>query len=656
MALVWLSLTEQLLLIWHDLNVKYRALNARVLLLRVLFPALITSAGLVVLWWFLERLLASPRGLDLSDEGLYLLAADPPSSTAAWGFPFGWHTRPLFALVGNDIASFRTLGAVVLVISFGWLGWASVHVALPAKRLVSTRAMRLLASIATLTGALGALNFYAPMLRTPSYNWLNIVGMSISAAAALSFIHVSRVNRTSFGRFHMLLLAVLSSGALFMTFPAKPSTLPLLLLLTTLLVVGVSGWQTGAKWFGWNLVLMPAWLAISLAVRLWPFDFISVFLRTLQMPAPDPLQTTSSAIRAVFLLPRDFAAGLAAAQNGPALLLVTSAVVLLVPVIAARTWIPIRIVGFGLATGAALAIAGVPVPLLQPTGQAFGIASSAVTTAGLIILGAALISSARLRPRMVAEEGYQRKCVPRWLLVIFLVLLPFVFSFGSGNGIYAQASLAVGFIFIAAFVGVMRGDYTRNRLILTGFVLFATGLIAMASIASGWQAPFRTAPLAENTATTSIGDRGATLLLEPKLSEDLSRLRALAEENGWQPATPLVDVSYMWNPAVPYSLGARMPESLALTIFGYAAAHDIVDFHLSAPFRGFPFDQAWFLTSRPSSIADPSGQKAVDFTMEKLSVVTGRPFPESYTCLSAGDFMLWKPVLPEQGNGSDCDG
>jgi len=584
------------------------------------------------------------------------LAADPPSSTAAWGFPFGWHTRPLFALVGYDIASFRTLGAVVLVISFGWLGWASVHVALPAITLVSTRAMRLLSFIAVLIGALGALNFYAPMLRTPSYNWLNIVGMSISAAAALSFIHASRVNRASFGRLRMVLLATLSSGALFITFPAKPSTLPLLLLLTTLLVVGVSGWQTGAKWVGWNLVLMPAWLAISLALRLWPLDFISVFLRVLQMPVPDPLQTTSSAIRAVFLLPRDFAAGLAATQNRPALLLVTSAVVLLIPVIAARTWMPMRIVGFGLATGAALAIAGVPVPLLQPTGQAFGIASSAVTTAGLIILGAALISSARLRQSVATEDSDQREHVPRWLLVIFFVLLPFVFSFGSGNGIYAQASLAIGFVFLAAFVGVMRSDYTRDRFILAALVLFATGLIAMASIASGWQAPFRTAPLAENTATTAIGDRGATLLLEPKLSEDLSSLRALAQENGWQPGTPLVDVSYMWNPSVPYSLGARVPESLALTIFGYAAAHDIVDFHLSAPFRGFPFDQAWFLTSRPSSLADPLGQWAVDFTMEKLSTIAGRPFPGSYACLSAGDFILWKPASPEQGNGIDCDG
>ena len=55
--------------------------------------------GSAIAWWVLGLLLASDRGLDLSDEGLYLLAANPPTAHAAWGFPWGWNLRPLFQLV-----------------------------------------------------------------------------------------------------------------------------------------------------------------------------------------------------------------------------------------------------------------------------------------------------------------------------------------------------------------------------------------------------------------------------------------------------------------------------------------------------------------------------------------------------------------------------
>ena len=155
----------------------------KISLRRLSFTSIASVAVLVVLWWLLNRVLASSRGLDLSDEGLYLLAADPPSPSASWGFPSGWHTHPLFALVGYDIASFRTLGAVVLFVAFAWLGWASVRVVTAARELTTTQRQFLLFT-GVLVGGLGSLFYYAPMLRTPSYNWLNLVGIAISAAAA----------------------------------------------------------------------------------------------------------------------------------------------------------------------------------------------------------------------------------------------------------------------------------------------------------------------------------------------------------------------------------------------------------------------------------------------------------------------------------------
>ena len=82
----------------------------------------ISLLALAVMWVVLGRVIASDRGLDLGDESLYLVAADPPNLQAAWAYPFGWSTRPFFWIVGYDIAAFRTLGAVLLFVVSGVLG------------------------------------------------------------------------------------------------------------------------------------------------------------------------------------------------------------------------------------------------------------------------------------------------------------------------------------------------------------------------------------------------------------------------------------------------------------------------------------------------------------------------------------------------------
>lgn len=615
---------------------------------------LLIVVGTVALWMALGRILGTDRGLDLSDEGLHLLGAEPPSLEAAWGFPSGWHTRPIFALVGHDIAAFRTLGALLLVVSSAWLGWVAAR-AVTRAATGGPRTIAAFAVLAAVVGAVGSLLFYAPMLRTPSYNWLNLVGLTISVATSLSVVMAGRSRSLGGRRLSTAILAGVSSVALFLTFPAKPTTLPMVLVLTSVLVLVAVGWRIAGWWVLWNVVLLPLWVAAVVVLRVWPTDFLSVYRLALQMPVPDPLQTTSSAVRAAVLLPRDVAAGLAAAPDIPIVTLLVGVAFLLAAVIAGRRWLVVRLVGLGLSLLAALAMAGAPLPFLRPGGEAFGVASSAVTTGCLVVLAVALLAGARLGGLDDRVAGGS-DALARWCAVAMLAVLPFVFSFGSGNGIYAQASLAGGLALLAAGVGVARVTVTRDQLIISGAVLAAVVLFGIAAVGSGWRAPFRAAPLAEQTSPTIIGAHGATLLLDSALSEEITGLRAQAEAAGWTEGTPLVDVSYTWNPSVPYALGARVPNFLALTIFGYPAAHSIVDFHLSEPYRDFPFESSWFLTSRESSIEDPTGHLAVDFTMQKLAAVAGRAFPDSYACVAAGDFVLWRPVSSPEETGQACEG
>lgn len=611
------------------------------------------AASLALAWWALSSLLGSDRGLDLSDEGLYLLAADPPSPTAAWGFPFGWHVHPLFSLVNYDIASFRTVGAVILVACSTWLGFSagriSVHRVAASH---STRALLLLASIA---GGVGCLLFYAPMLRTPSYNWSNLVGITIAAAAVFTLL--GRRHRTSAHARRWpatVMLAGVASLALFSTIPAKPTTLPILLVLTTTLVLFALGWRSALTWSVALVALIPVWLVLAYLARLWPTQALDVFRLALAMPAPDPLQTTGSAIRAALLLPRDVVSSVLAM---PSLSLGALAIGLLLsaaPAALHRSWMPARITGFVMATAAALSMAGAPVPGLRAQLEAFHIANASVTTGCLLVLLAALIAALPRGLHAPSTPGADARA--RWGMVALLALLPFAFSFGSGNGIYAQASLAGGFVLLAAVVSVPRPATWPLGLGLATATSLATVAFATTSIIGGWQAPFRTAGLADQTSSTPIGAHGARLLLDPSLSRTITDLRAKAAASGWTDGTPVIDVSFMWNPAMAYALGGKVPDFLALTIFGYPSAHDITDFHLSTPYRNFPFEQAWLITSRPASIPDPTGQEGVDITTDKLERVTGRPFPDSYACVAAGDFILWRPATTSQGTDLSCAG
>jgi hypothetical protein len=615
--------------------------------------ALALVASLAVSWWALGSVLASDRGLDLSDEGLYLLAADPPSATAAWGFPFGWHVRPLFALVGYDIASFRTLGAVGLVACSAWLGLSAGRITMQV--VTSGRSTRVLVGLTTIAGALGSLLFYAPMLRTPSYNWSNMVGITIAIAAALTLIALRSTEDV--GRRPWLLtiaLAGIASLALFSTIPAKPTTLPILLILTTALMLISRGRRPALVWGASLLAFLPVWLLLAYALRLWPIQALDVFRLALAMPAPDPLQTTGAAIRAALLVPRDAIASLLATPTPILCVLVVGLLVASAPAMLRRSWLPVRIAGFLIAGATALAVAGAPVPGLRSSLAAFQIANANVTTGCLIVLFASLVAALpRGLPGRAIGDAQART---RWGMVAVLTMLPFVFSFGSGNGIYAQASLAGGFMLLAAVVSVPRPASWPAGLGIAVGALLAVIAFAATSIVSGWQSPFRAAPLADQTSPTTIGAHGAELLLHPDLSRTITELRSKAMAAGWTDGTPVVDVSFMWNPGIAYALGGRVPDFLALTIFGYPTAHDITDFHLSQPYLDFPFDRMWIITSRPASIADPTGQAGVNFTTDKLAVVTGLPFPASYACVAAGDFILWRPATTPQGTDINCAG
>ena len=607
--------------------------------------------GLVVLWIALGLALKVTRGLDLTDEGLYLLAADPPNSSAAWGFPFGWHTHPLYALVGYDIASFRTLGALILVLASGWLGWLLART-VRAEGPASAKAEgRLLPAVTAALAGLASLLYYVSMLRTPSYNWLCLVGITLAAAGLMLGVRAARKDSPQGTWRRQLVPAAVASLALFITLPAKPSVLPMVLLLGLLLLLVLVDWSTAWRWLVWAVAFLPVWVVLAVGTTLWPRDFASVLKRAFQMPSFDPGQTPRVAIQAALLAPREAAAVVGGLANGPALLLLAGAVVLALPLILGRRWFGLRLLGFVAVTVDALGIAGVPVPMVNAGGKPFGLAQVTMTTALLAVLLATVAVVWRLNDPVPPIAGRRlSRAQTSAALALLLALLALVFGFGSDNGVYGQSALAGGLLLIAAAVVALGLQSRRDSFAVLLAVFTATVLFVGAGLVGGWRFPQRQAPLAEQSISTEVGTHGARLDLDQKTAQTLNELRA---SSSWKEGTPLVDVSYTWNPAVGYAIGAGVPDSLMLTIYGYSGTHDVTAFHLQGPYLEFPFRDSWILTTKPDLLA-ADARSAVDFTLGQLSAVSGRTFPQSYACTVSGDFVLWRPLQVGEPAAGSC--
>lgn len=634
--------------------------------------------GVALLWVALAAILSSDRGLDLTDEGLYLLSADPPNRSAAWRFPWGWHTGPLFSLVGYDIAAFRTLGAVILVLAGGCLGWVAARaaVAFVARqeaggdvRFAQDRAAGggwVLPALGFSVGAVGALLYYSSLLRTPSYNWLNLTGILIAAVGLLEIARRSGERHGGMSR-GLVAAAVVSALGVFLTIPAKPSTAVFLLVAGGGLLLATAGWRAALRLSSLVAVLVGSWLAAALVVGAWPLDFVGVFVRAVETPTLAAEQSVGGAIRNLLDTP-GVIIDVAATLRPRAMVALALGLTALTAAIALRARAgsgpadatgdrrrTLRLVlaagGLSIVVIAALVIIEVPVPFVGR--HAISRAGFApLVLAALLVVGAALAAGVALAGRRIASGTVLA-------LVLFLVALPVFFGFGSSNGTFRQATWAAGILFIAALVpllGVVRvmagsgGHGRRAWLVLPGVVVLATGVATWATLADGRALPYRIAPIETQTNPTVVSERGAVLDLDPDLAAMVTSLRSQAAAAGFVPGTPLVGIVWRWSTTVPFVLGAGVPDPLAVTLFGWPGTQDMLQYNLDHALEGFPIGNAWVLAGTPEGLA-AAARESIDAAIVSIDAATGRSFPSDYRCVAnAAGIELWRPLDRRAGS------
>lgn len=144
--------------------------------------------GLLVLIEVVFLIWTFDKGLDLTDEGFYLLSATHPEDVLISFSSFHWLTYPIFKLVRGDIFSFRLVNLILLLLSVTvfWFGILGSLKQIMIYRLTFHDSIAMYLFL-----VIGGLATYSWTLRTPSYNSLSVIGTYITLGLFFSTLLVA---------------------------------------------------------------------------------------------------------------------------------------------------------------------------------------------------------------------------------------------------------------------------------------------------------------------------------------------------------------------------------------------------------------------------------------------------------------------------------
>lgn len=545
---------------------------------------LCVGAALLVLVLWVED-----RGLDLTDESLYLLAARSPEDVVAVT-NFGHYTGLLYGLAHGDLAWFRRLGTLALLA----VGLGLVAALGPYLRR-DTDAPRSWALPAALA-VYGVLGFYSNhWIPSPGYQWLTLVGtLAGCAGVALALGSVPRLRSAG---------AVLYGAAGVLVFMSKPpSAVALACLGGALLVVRARQWRREAAEESQEAAPeSPVRLALyamggvgaMCSLHAVAFDAPAAWYRELTV-GYELLEILgySEVVAGTFTeILRVLAAPL---RQAPVWWAVVPLVVGLVSYRAPRA--PRWLVPFALAALLVQQVLRGEWPGTQ------GVAALNLTGAAFV-----LHTIRRRATEGVSWGALLRDAVPGAMLCGGVV----VTGCSSGAGLVWSSGWAVAFFAVGGACLLCRADEVTLRVWASGFALGITlSLIAVL------QHPYRLTRSIWEQDRPGSGEL-ASLWLEAPTVDYLSQLTRAAEDRGLEPGTLVIDLTGD-SPGVVYALGGEFVGS-AWLVGGAPGSRECArrTLGLASPRE---LARAWFLLA-------PDGERAI--SAEVLSDC-GLDFPAGY--------------------------
>lgn len=579
----------------------------------------------VFLSCFLLLALNADKGLDITDRSYYLLWAEQPANVTGSITHFGFVTSLLYTLVGKNIEAFRLAGAIILPA----LG---LGLALAIWRYFQARFRNMVLPLFSLSMALlsGSLFHFHPWLHAPSYNWLALTAVMLAVIGLLLF-SASPVDLRTFPTALMLT----SLGGV-LAFIAKPTTALLLAVMAAVWILSHSPNRRGLSFAASGAVLATFLLLVFAWVH---FGSVSAYLDNLRFglelsaalggghTLPMIVQESGHQIQIFWL-------GWLSRPLVQACLVVSLVIGISCVFRGQNSFVQLGVTGVLLMSLAVFLQLGYRFFQNEPRLY--------LGTVLLTVLGMLIAPSLAMLPgvlRRSSHEAHKEVFISCLLFALFLGFAALAPAFGTSSNIVRRTSEYAVFWAAALFAALtLLTPDTIRRCACALLGLLISGLLLIALV-QAYEHPYRLPGGIKNQNTQVTLFRDQTLEVDALTARYIRQLRQTAQEAGWKPGTPLIDMTG-GSPGALLILESRIPGTPWL-LGNYPGSDDFASMVLNSVDPAV-LDKAWILTA-------PQGERSLG---PQVLLNNGLDYPHAYIkvgSLKTGhrreDQDLWKPRI-----------
>lgn len=550
----------------------------------------------------LSRILLPDRGVDLTDEGLYLLSAKPIDEFSAFGWPWGWLTSKLFILSGNSVSEFRILGAELLFVTSFIVSYCILF------RIDHNKiALNVKLVVISILIASSSLYFYSGMLRTPGYNYVNFIGSQFCIIGLLCIKNFdTKLQAVGYISF--------STGIIF-TLSAKPST-PLFFLLAYFVL------KRSIRSF---MILSGGLLtevALLVVFKIWPSNFIEYFFIALRVPALSDSQT----------------------PRGALIDLISSPLTIFNTYVILTTWIIFLLFFLFL-----------KIPVNNMKTLLFLVSSvilvfvyfSELHSTGTLVFADIRLATFWINVAIIVALLWKISETRRFNWGVFALLLvgTISFGFGSSNSIVHMSELVIFYLILYSISLILNLSKKQATYILL-VPIFAINFLGISKVINdGQKFPYRSQDLLTLSEPVNIAQSNRFISLDRNTSEEILILQKAAYASGFTETTHLVNLISPWEPGVSFLLGGIHPRSVMFAIFGYENTFKSAKYWINDVEPSTTFQNYWMLL-RPRDLIPSKDQLVLDNLVEVINRRSKLNFPQDFELVvETSKYELWKPSV-----------
>lgn len=466
-------------------------------------------------------------GIDFADEGLYLTSIADPGKYGATISQFGFIYHPIYTLLHGSIAALRQFN-VLITFSLAWiLVNFTLQLFLEGKGL--DKIIRHIVAAAFATACLVFLRLWIP---TPSYNWLAFQALLISLIG-LIFIQRSDNFVSAAG-------CVLLGVGGWLSFMAKPTTAAALAFFSLLYLII-------SKKLSLRILIITSLVSISLlyfSAFIIDGSVLRFIYRLKEGVKLSNLSNTGHDISDIFRIDNFYFD-----KRGKITLGVSTLIFFLTARFSVSKNKIERFIGNSLVIIFTSIILLVSFGFYHKTlhaGEPFQPLMLWSLPFTMVLVGISFYQLA----------GFLQISRSQWSLVLFFLISPYVFAFGTSNNYWMLGGLVGIFWVLSGFVFFTPIASRRDLPVLFLVFGFATQMMTVMQVLSGIEGPYyQPQPLYRDHDEVRLRGEMTTLELPNSFGQYITNAINIANRAGFTTGTPMIDLTGH-SPGVLFALGA----------------------------------------------------------------------------------------------------